>query len=205
MFQEWLQRGLKKPGKSQIGLAKFLDQAPSVVSRMVTGKRPLRGGEIERISLYLDEPPPFSRAESRVGTSRLIPVLAVALEGAWREDPEALKPSVPYVFGVRRSNRDERQKYAIEISRLQAAATVEADFAVCVPLSELRRAIRADDMLHVVRSRGGLQQILVRMVQKEGDALNLIALDGGGEPLPVNEVEVRGVVSERLTCLRIWS
>jgi phage repressor protein C with HTH and peptisase S24 domain len=58
MFQEWIVKGLKKPGKDQYGLADALGVERSAVSKLVTGKRLLKASEIEKVAAYLGEPPP---------------------------------------------------------------------------------------------------------------------------------------------------
>lgn len=57
-YLQWLQDGLERPGKSQVGLAKHLGWNESQVSRMVNGERALRASEIEVIESYLEVPYP---------------------------------------------------------------------------------------------------------------------------------------------------
>jgi len=49
----WIQDGLRRPGKSQRGLALALGLDPSGVSRLLSGKRALKAAEIETVSRYL--------------------------------------------------------------------------------------------------------------------------------------------------------
>lgn len=57
---EWFAIGLAKPGKNKVGLAKALGVNPSVVSRMIAGKRPIKIWEINTICAYLEmEAPDF--------------------------------------------------------------------------------------------------------------------------------------------------
>lgn len=58
-IMEWLNAGLKKPGKSKQGLARALGKSNSVVTDIVKGNRPLRVAEIKVISEYLGEPAPL--------------------------------------------------------------------------------------------------------------------------------------------------
>jgi hypothetical protein len=50
----WIEDGLKKPGKTQSGLARALSRAPSMVTDLLKGKRQLKAGEISRIAEYLE-------------------------------------------------------------------------------------------------------------------------------------------------------
>lgn len=55
MSVEWIREGLKKPGKSQAGLARHLGLDPAAISRLLTGDRQLKANEIEKIKIYLGE------------------------------------------------------------------------------------------------------------------------------------------------------
>jgi len=58
MFQEWIARGLRKPGKDQYGLADALGVDRSAISKLITGKRQLKADEIAPAARYIEEPPP---------------------------------------------------------------------------------------------------------------------------------------------------
>lgn len=75
-FVNWLREGLKKPGKSQSGLARHLKLDPSAVNKIVRSTRKLKSEEITSAARYLDEPAPF-------GFGPLIPVV-----GRVGADPE---------------------------------------------------------------------------------------------------------------------
>jgi len=55
---DWIRRGLRKPGKTQAGLARALGRSPSAINNLLSGKRRLRADEIARVARYLEEPPP---------------------------------------------------------------------------------------------------------------------------------------------------
>jgi repressor LexA len=52
---DWMQRGLRKPGKSKSGLASSLGRAPSAVTALLKGERALKLSEIPKIEEYLEE------------------------------------------------------------------------------------------------------------------------------------------------------
>lgn len=64
MQLDWIETGLKKPGKSQRGLAKVLHIDPSNVSRLLSGERQLKAAEISKIEQYLGEEAPAELARA---------------------------------------------------------------------------------------------------------------------------------------------
>lgn len=55
---EWIREGLKKPGKTQSGLAATLKRAPSAITALLKGGRELKAREIRLIAAYLEVTPP---------------------------------------------------------------------------------------------------------------------------------------------------
>ena len=81
-----IRRGLRKPGKTQAGLARALGRAPSAINNLLAGKRRLRADEIARIARYLEEPPPHIYGDDGLAhaadeTTR-VPVLGYVGTGA---------------------------------------------------------------------------------------------------------------------------
>ncbi|CAO3426606.1 S24 family peptidase [Azospirillum argentinense] len=58
MDTDWIKSGLKKPGKTQRGLAAALGLDPAAVSRLLKGERQLKAAELTKIATYLDVVPP---------------------------------------------------------------------------------------------------------------------------------------------------
>lgn len=54
----WIREGLKKPGKTQSGLAKALGRYPSAVTSLLKGERDLKAREIAIVAEYLETEPP---------------------------------------------------------------------------------------------------------------------------------------------------
>lgn len=90
MDVEWIRQGLKKPGKSQRGLAAALNLDPAAITRLLEGKRQLKAREVPVIEAYLDEsaPPqvapvsiPENARRAPVSTYDKIPVLGIAEGG----------------------------------------------------------------------------------------------------------------------------
>src|SRR5882672_1739590 len=62
----WIREGLAKPGKSQSGLARAINRAPSAVSALMKGERDLKAKEIPLIAAYLEvEPPGLAASAAR--------------------------------------------------------------------------------------------------------------------------------------------
>lgn len=58
-------RGLEKPGKNKIGLAKALGVDPAAITRLIQGRRQIKVGEVQVIRDYFkDEPEPTPPSES---------------------------------------------------------------------------------------------------------------------------------------------
>ena len=58
MELDWILRGLKKPDKTQAGIARALSLNPSQISRLLKGKRQLKAAEVPKIERYLGEEAP---------------------------------------------------------------------------------------------------------------------------------------------------
>jgi hypothetical protein len=56
----WLRRCVKKPAKSQAGLARAISRNPSAVNRMLDGKRRFQVDEIPLMEAYFGEPAPMN-------------------------------------------------------------------------------------------------------------------------------------------------
>lgn len=57
---DWIRDGLKRPGKTQRGLAKAMGIDASAVNRLLAGNRQLKASEIEKAQAYLQDLPPPS-------------------------------------------------------------------------------------------------------------------------------------------------
>jgi transcriptional regulator with XRE-family HTH domain len=56
---EWIRSGLRKPGKTQQGLADALGRAPQTVTNILKGTREIAASELAKIASYLEEPVPL--------------------------------------------------------------------------------------------------------------------------------------------------
>lgn len=58
MMIQWLKQGLKKPHKTQAGLAAALNVDPSAISKIISGTRQIKAHELPKIAEYIGEPIP---------------------------------------------------------------------------------------------------------------------------------------------------
>jgi SOS-response transcriptional repressor LexA len=101
MEPDWLRKELKKPGRSQSALARFLGLDASSVNRMTHGTRQIKASEADKIRLYLVSTGGGELSHIPAGEiARHIPVLGTVEAGAWREvaNDEVIEPfSIPVV------------------------------------------------------------------------------------------------------------
>lgn len=57
-FIDWIREGLKRPGKTQVGIANALGIAHPQITQMLKGKRRIKVDEISKIAAYLELPTP---------------------------------------------------------------------------------------------------------------------------------------------------
>jgi hypothetical protein len=181
MHREWLRRGLQQPGKSNAGLAKVLGIDPSIVSKMLTGKRQIKATELPAIARYLGVPEPRSvyegdgplRPEVHLATLT-VPVTKIASGGVWREagalavHDRAMIPSVPNpkLAGLK--------QYAIRVEGSDTNRLFYAgDYAIFVPFEAVREKPRDGDLVEVERRRGTLKETAIRRVRIMGQDVQL--------------------------------
>lgn len=86
---DWLREGLKAPGKSQSGLARFVGRHPSAINNVLNSRRLLKTSELLLASQYLERTIP---AEAAGMVS--VPLTGQIAAGVFRED-EAEYPAFP--------------------------------------------------------------------------------------------------------------
>jgi len=99
MNLEWIIEGLKKPGKSKIGLAKALKRAPSMITALLSGKRDLKAREIEIIARYLDVDPPVTQSVEYAPEIRTAFITGEVAGGVWMEPGLEFEP-IPTTIAI---------------------------------------------------------------------------------------------------------
>jgi len=72
---DWIERGLRKPGKTQSGLARALGRNPSTVTALLKGQRRLQLHEIAMVAEYLEVTPPSDLGSNGSATTATVPVV----------------------------------------------------------------------------------------------------------------------------------
>lgn len=160
-YIEWIRDGLRKPGKSQKGLAGALGVVPSVVSKILNGRREIKAAEISVISLYLESSPP-ENVPARLHAPiplRTIPVRAKAELGVWRAKGRGVMDTtlVPASPDPRVLNHEQ---YAVVLEG-QEYDGMPGRYAICVPWTAFRVDPRDGDTVHVQLTQGDLVQNLI--------------------------------------------
>lgn len=167
----WLKAGLEKhkgSGKSQRGLARFLDVDDATIHRMVNGGRFIRHEELQRIAVYLGEPLP-------AGAIRTVPVRGVLVEGAWRikMQEQAIKPSQEKVAAIPHRIPPEKQ-FAYELMTPGQPTAIE----YFVAPEDLGRPIREGDKVLVLQERGDMVREVTGLIQYANAGFQ-VYLEGG--------------------------
>jgi transcriptional regulator with XRE-family HTH domain len=214
LYLDWLQAGLRKPGKSGKGLAGVLGVSESAVSRLLAGKRRFQLLELPKIAGYLEEEVPVTdvggraRAaheqipeQSELGSEQAVPlvrVTAIIAPAVWREAGTAV--AVAERIPASPDPRLARMK--------QYACRFEAEpsrFAICVRYGDVRASPMAGDVVHVRRTRKGFFEDTIRVVRvgPNGNvALELATPTQTGEarivypagPKALEDIEIKGLV-----------
>jgi transcriptional regulator with XRE-family HTH domain len=199
IFVSWLVEGLKKEGRSQVGLARHTGISPSVINRMVLGKRPIRERELMQISAYFGEPLPNSssaRYSNMPVGFELVPVVGVAQHDVWREDVgSALKPLVTELPVVSSQPYGGVRKAVQLAIPLDQGLQVKSQFFIFVPIAKVERKLRDGDTVYAeIRRDRFIQQTILRVETSEvGTLLHPIASEG--EPRKAKDVKIIGLVT----------
>jgi plasmid maintenance system antidote protein VapI len=214
MYIDWIKAGLSQPGKSGKGLAGHLKRSESVVSRILSGERQIKADELPRIADYLGTEIPLggsvrnganyantTQRRSALATAqsvRLVSVMAVIAPAVWREAGSAGVSSRTQVPAVPDQRLSGLEQYACEIE------AEPGHFAICVNYFELRQRPVADDLVHVIRTRGDLRENTLRRVAIHGDQVRLQLAGEGGKGAagalsypsrkPTENLEIKGLV-----------
>jgi hypothetical protein len=199
----WIDTALRegrRGGLTNKGLARELGLDPTQVTRMRKGERAFRVHEIPVIERYLGQKAPGLGGREQVQrviqepSAGLISTEAIIAPGAWREAGVIMlsakkHPALPYpdLAGMH-----------------QYVCSFEQDprrMVICVPYRDKRVHPQDDDLVHVVRKRGGLEEHTLWLTKLQPDGTYaLVPEDGGATSLPFphngadGNVEVRGLV-----------
>lgn len=173
-YISWIRRGLEKPGKTQAGLARQLGVDKSQVNKMLRGERDLKVKELPKIAEYLIEPLPTG-----IDAIDGAPIQGVKFMGtidlnSWNEigaEPLDGTPPIP-------GHIDARYPLGLQCFFKLSAHTTDGalkhgDRLICVPFDRFRHAAIANDLLICVRTKGDVEQKVLRRAIPRGEDVTL--------------------------------
>ncbi len=192
MYREWIKQGLRKPGKSQAGLARHLNVSEPKVSRMVNGATRLRVDELSKISEYISEPLPQLTVDAMV--TRTVQIIGQVRAGYWRDRGQGatMEQATQRVLAV----PDEPQTRGLDLYALELAQEGGARaHVVCVRVSSAGRAPRAGDRVHYIAHHPATADLVQDMLGELEPAANgAPILKGASKPTPASLLDVQGIV-----------
>lgn len=197
---EWIRDALTSTGKSQKGLAVALGISQPQVSRLVAGKRRLQAAEIPLLESYFNlsfpqrsAPMPLVPVLSPPKPTRTILVRYVINSGVWREKGSSVVDATPVAASVDPRVADLDQ-YSCRIDGADMANLV-GQYAVCVAYRELRLSPVDGDVVHIVKSQGGLEEHTLRKVIVSKGAVSLAHLTSSNDTIELSDdIEIHGLV-----------
>ena len=201
LWARWVDAALRdgrKDGFTNKGLAARLGIDPTQVTRMRSGERAIKAHELPVIEQYLGQVAPSLPGQDQgqrvrpLQTQTLISVEAIIAPGAWRE-AGAMMLSAEKTAALPDHDLVGMRQYL---------CGVEGDprrHVICVPYKDKRVHPQVDDLVHVVRFRGDLEEHTLWLTQSLADgSIVLVPETGGGQPIrfPISEtgIELRGLV-----------
>lgn len=102
MYGKWIASGLKKEGKSAVGLAKAISKALKLdppmhrgtIYKMTKGTRKIYSNELGPIAAYLEEPVPHLSIQGSLENLQTLRVEREIGAGFWREVDEEIVPDI---------------------------------------------------------------------------------------------------------------
>lgn len=165
MDLEWIIKGLEKPGKNRIGLAKALGRHPSAVTTLLAGKRELKARELRTIAQYLDVDVPETgqiQIDHQISTALIVGDVAA---GVWSEPGVHFEP-IPSTVVV-----DTRwPQHAVYLLRVRGTSinrqAREGDLVLCLDAHAAPRDFHNGDWVVAERvdSDGRIETTVKRVV-----------------------------------------
>jgi SOS-response transcriptional repressor LexA len=167
---EWIREGLKKPGKSKIGLAKALGKAPNAVTGILQGWRQLKAKEIDIIAKYLEVDSPFIENVTSTPIIKTAYITGEVAAGVWSE-PDILFEPIPTTVAV--DNRwPEKSVFLLRVkgNSINRQAK-DGDLVLCLDIHAAPRDFQAGDWVIAERT-GADGRIEMTVKRVEGSRLN---------------------------------
>jgi SOS-response transcriptional repressor LexA len=205
MDLEWIIKGLEKPGKTRIGLAKALHRSPSAITALLAGKRELKAREIQTVARYLEVDAPENvplDTQHQISTAFIVGDVAA---GVWAEADVHFEP-IPTTVAV-----DTRwPPHAVYLLRVRGSSinrhAKDGDLVLCLDVHAAPRNFQHGDWVVAERrDADGRIETTVKKVQGSRQSGVVLAPDSDDPafqtPITLGQtdgetVEVRAFVLE---------
>lgn len=196
MSIQWIEDGLKKPGKTKVGLAKALGRAPSMVTALLRGDRQLKASEVAAIARYLELTPPTtimppSPYDGDIPALSQLEVVGEVAAGVWAE-PEADSFERYHVSVPLDPRFPETEQYLLKVrgSSINRRAA-SGSLVRCLKIHAAPRPPQNDDWVIALRMRHGSAETTVKRLETAGDGRQILWPDSTDpvfqEPIQVGE------------------
>lgn len=164
MDLEWIIKGLEKPGKNRVGLAKALGRNPSAVTMLLAGKRELKAREIQTVARYLEVDAPEAgpvETDHQISTAFIVGDVAA---GVWAEPGVHFEPILSTVVVDARW-----PKHSVYLLRVRGSSinrhAKEGDLVLCLDAFAAPRDFQNGDWVVAERTdAAGRKETTVKRV-----------------------------------------
>jgi transcriptional regulator with XRE-family HTH domain len=183
MYIDWIRAGLERPGKTQYGLADAMGVTPSIIVRLLSGRRRLRIEELPTISKYLGLPEPSG--DSAFRGLKALPAWRDIGDGIWFSNGgKPFKQSsiqVPLVFDARHAHL--KQLAVRHKGEAFPKSVPNGAYLIYVPYFEARTKIADGDLVVAQRTRADGISLIIRRICVENGKMALKA-EGSRKAFP---------------------
>jgi SOS-response transcriptional repressor LexA len=208
---DWIAEGLKKPGKTNVGLAQALGITQPQIPRIKAGERSLRAEEIPIVESYLDEPFPYVQVASGVftdvkaadGMAGNMPVLFRVAAGVWMEEDYGGEFIGTIPLARDPSYSANRKQYAVQVDGDSMNQVLPNGCFAIVVEANGQEPVNGDLILVKRRHRGMVERTIKRYaITSKGAELRPESTDSKFKPLQVDGdhetvIEIEGFIIGR--------
>lgn len=194
-YIEWLIENLKRPGKSQSGLARHLGLQPSMINKVVNGSRKLASHELAGAAAYFGEEAPAVSAATQSGGLKPAVVVGTAEAGAFREVDEMMDDGERVEVAVPADDKFPNARLIIfdvagdSMNALTPRPVLDGDRVVCVAYEDVAHSFPLRDGMVVVVERkqagGHIREWSVKQLEIYEDRLEFHPRSHNGRHKPI--------------------
>lgn len=180
-YGKWIADGIKKDGKSAVGLAKAITKAlrlsapmhRGTIYKMIKGQRKIYSEELPPIAEYIEEPVPNMSIQSSLQNLQTLPIEREIAAGVWREADASILPDLGTVTVPTDLEYPAAKHiaYRMRDDSMVASGILDGDAVICIksddPPSDGRQVI-------VERKRAGLVETSARITSVLKDRIEYI-------------------------------